>query len=300
MEDIFDGEASVFDLNGVSVLYWDATARYKRHEPAGINLVNVASARLRQALGMQSTNSQNFPGTYIPIGPEFDYTAAPSLFLGRRGYGPLHITWDTNLLLDYFQFGSDLWAGFSIPGSHDPDYEGELEGLQLLIALWVLRDIRFHVLARSISDAKAALSPERRNERAQAFREFVRALQLVGGTFDEDAPSRDGLLVLPESELNRVKSSLPRGADRELVADAVKAGSHVFLTRDRGILRRRATFRPFGLLLASPLDVLENLIMCGAFHCFLAPEFAYWPMPDQQRVGHLISALPRREEKPPS
>jgi hypothetical protein len=76
-----------------------------------------------------------------------------------------------------------------------------------------------------------------------------------------------------------------------LVSSASRMGLHVFLTRDKGILRHRDALRPFGLLLASPLDIFEELLACGAFHCMLEPRCAYWPMPDQMRVGHLIRAL---------
>ena len=64
------------------------------------------------------------------------------------------------------------------------------------------------------------------------------------------------------------------------------------MTMDKGILKQRQALKPFGLLLASPLDLLEELVACGAFHCMLEPHYAYWPMPDQMRVSHLIRALP--------
>ena len=85
---------------------------------------------------------------------------------------------------------------------------------------------------------------------------------------------------------------MPRGFDQILVRAAAHMGIHVFMTMDKEILKQRQALRPFGLLLASPLDLLEELIGCGAFHCMIEPRFAYWPMPDQMRVGHLIRALP--------
>lgn len=36
---------------------------------------------------------------------------------------------------------------------------------------------------------------------------------------------------------------------------------------------------------------MEALFGCGAFNCMLEPECAYFPVPDQMRVGHLIRAL---------
>ncbi len=53
------------------------------------------------------------------------------------------------------------------------------KGLQFLVALWVLRDIRFIILPTTITDAKRKLTQERRASRLNAFREFTSALQLV-------------------------------------------------------------------------------------------------------------------------
>lgn len=72
----------------------------------------------------------------------------------------------------------------------------------------------------------------------------------------------------------------------------MRSGAHVFLTCDRKIQKAKDALRPFGLLLASPLDLIEEFFACGAYLCMLAPRFAYWPLPDQMRVGHLIEALP--------
>jgi hypothetical protein len=165
--------------------------------------------------------------------------------------------------------------------------------------LWVLRDIRFVILPATITDATKKLSQERRASRLNAFREFASALQLVSDDPPE-MPSRDGLLILPEAMLERAASQLPEGYDRALVSSAARLGLHVFLTRDKGILRHRDALRPFGLLLASPLDLFEELLACGAFHCMLEPRCAYWPMPDQMRVGHLIRALPATQGGQPS
>jgi hypothetical protein len=207
--------------------------------------------------------------------------------------GPLFIVWDTNLLVDYFEFGRALWEGHDLPDKLDDEYVGELEGLQFLIALWVLRDIRFVVFPASVTDATKKLSLERRASRLTAFHGFASALRLVSADSPGiDLPSRDGLLILPEPMLQRAVAKIPPGFDRALVNSAARLGLHVFLTRDKGILSHRDALRPFGLLLASPLDIFEELLGCGAFNCMLEPPYAYWPMPDQMRVGHLIRALP--------
>lgn len=222
-------------------------------------------------------------------GPHFLFEQNPRLFLGRRGRGPLRIAWDTNLLIDYFEHGRALWDGEALPDIVPAGYGEELEGLQLVMTLWVVRDIRFYLPHRTLQDARKGLSDEQAADRGRAFDEFSAALGLVEWEEDDrELPP----LILPERELTRALEQLPKGADRELVAEAVRSGAHVFMTRDRTLLKAKTVMRPFGLLLASPLDVLEELSACGALHCLLHPSFAYWPVPDLQRVTHLIRALP--------
>lgn len=98
-------------------------------------------------------------------------------------------------------------------------------------------------------------------------------------------------LVIREDEVNQALSHVPRGNDRELVRDALTKGMHIFLTRDKGVLRARDSLAPLGLLLTSPLDLVEALGAAGALHCLFEPQHLYWPMPDQERVSHLIKAL---------
>lgn len=231
------------------------------------------------------------PGA-VPEGPHFRYEQGPDLFLGRRGRGPLHVVWDTNLLIDYFEHGRALWDVDSEWLSHVvPGTRGEeLEALQLSIALWVVRDIRFHLLPRTLDDARRSLSPQRQTARRRAFEEFTATLAHTGD--DTRHPIEAGRLILPPGELDRALRDVPAGGDRALVGDAVRLGAHVFLTTDKGILRCRDKFRAFGLVLATPGDLLEALAATGALHCLIEPSHLYWPAPDQERVWHLIRALP--------
>ncbi len=88
--------------------------------------------------------------------------------------------------------------------------------------------------------------------------------------------------------------SVPAGYDRLLVNDALESRVHVFLTRDAGVLSAQAVFSTLGLLIASPTQLLDQLLETGAMHCLLDKRFLYWPMPDQARVSYLIDALPAR------
>jgi hypothetical protein len=257
-------------------------------EAWGGRLARTVAARLGQAFGPLPLDPYDHP----PIGPDFQYGDGPNLFLGRRGRGPLHVVWDTNLLLDYFQHGRAMWEQDVVLNAIGK-YGAELEALQLTIALWVLRDIRFHILPQLLADAKTTLTEERRARRWRALTEFSSALSLVAaGEGVSDPVAFHGPLVLPDRELQRVLRCVPEGGDRLLVQAAVRRRAHVFLTRDKNVLACRHGLKPFGLLLASPGDLLEELVACGAFNCLLAPErYLYWPMPDQGRVAHLVRIL---------
>jgi hypothetical protein len=233
-----------------------------------------------------------------PEGPHFRYTDGASLFLGRSGRGPLQVAWDTNLLIDYFEYGSQLWDGEPLPQAIPAEQGEEMEGLQVLVSLWVLRDIRFHILPGVIDDSKKKpLAPSRRRRRLHAWEEFCAALALV-----EDDEDGYGTAIPPVGssgrEIDEAVSHVPNGNDRALVRDSLTTGMHVFMTCDKGILKARDSFASLGLLLASPLDLIEELGAAGALHCLFEPKHLYWPMPDQQRVSHLIQALNPGDDAP--
>lgn len=253
-------------------------------EQRGVDLVNDTIGRIR-ASGLRLPQDVE-----PPEGPHFRYDDGPQLFSGRHGRGPLQVAWDTNLLVDYFEHGPQLWEGEALTQLLPTQQGEELEGLQMIVSLWILRDMRFHILPGVIDDSKRKpLLASRRRQRLDAWEEFCAALALVE---DEDGY---GDLVPPahlsQAKLNTALSHVSAGNDRELVGDAVSRGMHVFMTCDKGILKARNKLAPFGLLLASPLDLLEELGAAGALHCLFEPQHLYWPMPDQQRVAHLIQAL---------
>ena len=232
----------------------------------------------------------------IPPGPHFVYEDGPSLFLGRRGDGPLDVVWDTNILIDYFEHGNALWEGIPLPDVIAAKYGEELDALQLLVSLWVMRDIRFHVPRRVVDDAKRELSAQNLANRQRALIEFAAALSLASDEeLESDDRSGDAQLELPgiaDPILERALAALPPGFDSVLVEDALRLGAHVFLTRDGGVLKCRDEFVPLRICIASPQDLLEELAACGALLCLLDQRYAYWPVPDLQRVSHIIAALP--------
>jgi len=243
------------------------------------------------------TAAGSFPITLnqTPEGPYFVYDSAPDLFLGRTGRGPLEVVWDTSVLIDYFEYGGAMWEGEDLAIADD-EYRAEVEGLNIIINLWTRRDIRFHVLDRTVKDAKKRqLSAERVESRRHAVGELAAALRLDMWADDRQERSRREALTdasgepLPPSEARLQR--LPKGIDRDLVRDAVTMGAHVFLTRDKPLLRHAESIKAHRLLLLSPLDLVEELAACGALLALLKPETAYWPLPDLQRMTHLINAI---------
>jgi hypothetical protein len=230
----------------------------------------------------------------IPPGPFFVYEHGPELFCGRRGSGPLRVALDTNLLIDYFEFGRAMWAGDSMLTFANGEYGEELEALQIVLAVWVLRDVRFEVLHGSIPDAKHKLSSERIRDRRRAFLAFREAIELIDdrrGTDTSDAP-----IVVPRSVRECLLEEVPAGADRGLVREALENDAHVFLTRDKRVRARKLDFSPLGLQIASPGELLELLCASGALHCLIHPlPCAYWPLPDLGRARSLWEALSTSE-----
>lgn len=220
-------------------------------------------------------------------GPHFVYQQSPSLFLGRRGRGPVRVAWDTNLLIDYFEHGQAIWEGASLPASVPGSYGEELEGLQIVLAIWILYDIRFYILRSTLRDARRVLSARRLEQRLQAFHEFASAVSFVAGRDDTREPPP---LVLPDTELRAALSAVPGGNDRRLVEECVRQHLHVFLTRDAKVLKARSALRPFGVYIGTPLDLLEELTAIGALHCLLDPRSSYWPAPRRERVAHIYHA----------
>jgi hypothetical protein len=133
-------------------------------EAFGVRLLNQVAAMFRSDLDPPDL-------VVAPIGPDFHYDSYAPLFLSRRGRGPLQIVWDTNLLIDYFEHGQALWE-VGLP-EELPDYADELEALQFIIAMWVIRDIRFHILPRVLIDAKrpvGGVAPGREGQRPRPVR----------------------------------------------------------------------------------------------------------------------------------
>jgi hypothetical protein len=231
----------------------------------------------------------------------FDYASAPHIFLDRVGVGPLHIAWDTNVLVDYLQYGHALWNDEDL-GIEDSKHAEQVEAIgQIMDPYFCFWDIRIHLFEEILSDAKRELSIERRSNREHALERFARALMFAAWSEgDEDHEGERGAEYgYAQTPLfgagdysqrsapthQQLIDALPNGHDRILVNQAIERGMHVFLTQDRGILKTAPLARTFGLVIANPGGLLQLFDEAG----ISALQF---PIPDMARISKVIEALP--------
>lgn len=166
-------------------------------------------------------------------GGSFDYRVTPSIFLGRTGLGPLRVAWDTDILIDWRDYGEALWEERELPRGLDPAHYSDLKALGLIMTtVWMSRDIRIRPLRRQLTDfggRRAARADGRRSERKRLLEQLGAALTC--GDFEGGFMSRRPGANKPEAWF------MAASADRDLVEEAVARGCHVFLTRDKRILR---------------------------------------------------------------
>jgi hypothetical protein len=220
-------------------------------------------------------------------GGGFFYEVCPEVFLGRRGYGPLRVAWDTNILIDYAQFGDLMWGEddeFDPPVS-EPRYLEELQALYTLVNLCAVRDVRIRAPQRQIHDAKRSLGSEQWEIRARQLHHLLAALACI--QLDKDIYEN----VQPFDPLP--SGSANSDWDNSLVEEAIATGCHVFLTRDDNLRNRLqqnaheeflAVMSPSGLTRA--LEDAGDLGWGGDGYIF----------PDSHRVVHLMRATEHGEE----
>jgi hypothetical protein len=191
-------------------------------------------------------------------GGGFFYENCPEVFLGRTGYGPLRIAWDTNILIDYAEFGDSMWEAdreFDPPIS-EPRYREEVAALDTIVQLWMARDIRVRAPERQLYDAKRELDAAQWELRRRQLHHFLAAVKCI---------------ELDKEVLENVQpfELLPEGStsdewDESLVLEAIETGCHVFLTGDRRLRRRlyRVARESF-LVIMSPADLQQALAEAG-------------------------------------
>jgi len=114
----------------------------------------------------------------------FDYGHSPGIFLGRFGFGPLRVGWDTDVLIDWRDYGERLLADMNLPRDLEVRHREELEALGTIMgSTWTTRDIRIYPLRRQLRDlgrSRARRQPELARERARQLDEIASAMWCVG------------------------------------------------------------------------------------------------------------------------
>jgi hypothetical protein len=186
-------------------------------------------------------------------GVGFCHLALPEI-LPEGYHGPLVVALDSTVLIDLQKYGAAM-LDETIDPTTEPSYLEELEALGGILNLWMFRDIRFIVTPRSLTDAKRSTERFER-ERSRAVEALAQALAFQQGDWTTEPPSDRTIQGVG------VESGLPDGPDRDLVLEAQAVGAHVFLTRDKRILRRTRLTGP-RMAIFAPSDLLDELVIVG-------------------------------------
>lgn len=190
-------------------------------------------------------------------------------------HGPLVVALDSNALIDLQHYGH-LLLDDDLPDV-DEAYAENLAGLTDLLNLWLLRDLRFIVTPRSLTDAKR-LTQQFLDRRLPAVEALASSLSFQMGDWDVVPPHQ----AVPPP-VGR-EAGLPAGADRDLVLEAQAVGAHVFLTRDRRVLDRVSLSGPTLAVLTPHAFAVELTSAgvqplsggtCGTDEC----PYGDWPLP---------------------
>lgn len=239
----------------------------------------------------------DWPGTYWPGGPDprslardddqeggaFAYENCPEIFFGRRGIGPMRVAVDTSVLIDYAEFGQAIWSDEPFePKVPSNEHRDQLHALDGIMSTWMTRDIRFHVFDRQVDDCRKAMSAEQTTMRLKQVVQLQSALRCVEqDTVDLQPPP--GEAWPPPPDLSR----MPANMDRELVALAIESGCHVFLTRDKGLLRKADDVAAHWVAVLSPAGLLDALAAADELGFTGAGDLL---LPDTHKWSHVMGA----------
>ncbi len=197
----------------------------------------------------------------------------------------MRIALDTAVLIDYGHFGSAIWDDAEFEPAVEAEYAVELKAFGQLMQLWLTRDLRFHVFDRQLSDAKRTMTDESFAVRSKQVRQLRAALDCLGhGTHGIDL-SGDPFW----SKQNAVSlDALEANADRDLLELAAEAGCHVFLTRDKALLRKRVHLLRYQVATFSPRELWQALVGSGQNGLF--GDGGDLLMPDMHKWSHAFAA----------
>lgn len=217
----------------------------------------------------------------------FDYSVTPAIFLGRSGFGPLRVAWDTNILIDWRDFGEHLLSDEgALPAGIEPTHEEELDALgALMTTIWATRDIRIYPLRRQLRDfgrsRRRMIDPRLVEQRERQLAEIASALWCVGlmGEFRRSNGR-------PPSSWWQARWMNP-SPDRALLEEAIVRGCHVFLTRDQKVIRHRVRLASLGIASMAPSGLLDALFETGEMNSVAGPDGAIC---DNHKWQHLEAA----------
>lgn len=228
-------------------------------------------------------------------GGGFQYEDRPKFFLGRNGYGPLRLAWDTNILIDYAKYGQLVWA------DDEPDfpvkeerYQNELIALREIMNLWMLRDIRIRMPFRQIYDAKLRLDNKPEELWQKEIEQFRRTQEVRLWQLEQFHAALSCISLDAQIDSNvRPFANLPDGStnddwDKSLLEEAVANGCHVFLTGDRKLKKRLDDIAHDSfVVIVSPTGLLEFL--ADADELSFA-KIGQYLMPDSHKFTHIMEA----------
>lgn len=255
---------------------WKIQFHYTRISDIGKNQYSLASAETSEGGG-------------------FQYEDCCEVFLGRNGYGPLRLAWDTNILIDYAKYGHLIWADdeFNPPVSGE-GYREQLLALSEIMHLWMLRDIRIRMPLRQVSDAKLRLHNKPKKLRRQAIEQFrkemkVRLWQLEQFHSALACISLDAEIDANVEPFETLSDECSNDDwDRSLFEEAIATGCHVFLTGDRKLKRRLDRMaRDSYVAILSPTGLLDSLAKSDELS---VAKIGQCVMPDSHKFTHIMEA----------
>ena len=216
-------------------------------------------------------------------GGAFLYEHAPNLFFGRVGLGALRVALDTAVLIDYGEFGEAIWDDEPFePNVSDPEYREELLALEALMHQWTMRDIRLHVFDIQLADCRRHMSDRHSELRRRQIESLQAALRCLGHGTDQ-MHAAPGEVWPPAPDLTGIAS----GADRDVLASAIDSGCHVFLTRDKALLRKAGSVAAFWVAVLSPAGLLDALAESDELGITRWGDFL---VPDSHKWSHVTGA----------
>lgn len=204
-------------------------------------------------------------------------------------HGPLVVALDSSVLIDLRTHGDALLDDVR-PDGVDDAYAEDLQGLADILNLWLLRDIRFVVTPRSLTDLRGDSTSQRERRRLDV-EAVAETLAFQFGDWTALPPSHQLVSVLLDAE-----SGLPVSADKDLVLEAQAVGAHVFLTRDLKVLKRvKLKGPPLWVTSPSQLQSIFGGVGVTPFRGGTCDDsecpYGAWdlPAPDMGRWGALLS-----------